>query len=391
MKQYSKNFIIMFLVVSMLMCSCSSQTKSQAEPSSNANFTFDASSSSASAYDAEYEGISEKINLPFDGSRCHFYGFINGNIYYHDFSNLETNEGYLPVLKYGLEKETVYEIGKIENFAIAVDTQVLVENKIYFYITAARPNHLENLLYAIDLNTDKVYLCESESDAGPFITTVAQGENVFSLKSPKPTEQAWTSYIETFNTETAEVDCLIEKTLLKDDGSRIVAMSSYEGNFYTLEQKREGSDSFIFNTYDTEWNIINQIPVTQMNDFMLSNPYEMKIIGGQYVYFRNFGMEYIICEIKSDTLIPVLDGIGVATVNDIQDANNIRLCTKQEYIFLEPGTKDLRTIELNLPNNGTINRILAENNLLLVHITYEDRSSEWFKVTHSELANYDFR
>ncbi|MEY8332475.1 hypothetical protein AALB53_05095 [Lachnospiraceae bacterium 47-T17] len=236
-----------------------------------------------------------------------YFGFFkNGDLlYYQEESGTLTF--YIYNTEYGKK-----EIGTIENFFLDTGSSVLLDNRLYFYITVSEgDDSYKNILYDFDLENQKIMKHEKKDNSLPGINVFAIGDSVVTLKNERYGDRIET-YLDFFNpiSNTWKKACSSEFYESRKEGSALYAMYA-DGNMISIIQDiydENGDYTCYFVQYNETLDEIRRIRLQgDIERFLKTGKGRVNelMVFDDYIYLRNLSSQAFLGKLTGDEVIKI--------------------------------------------------------------------------------------
>ena len=190
------------------------------------------------------------------------------DIYKSQILYMEINKNVAEFYIYDISTKTKTKIKTIKNFALKGKSNILLNNKLYFYISIYGDPDLKNQLYAVDFTKKSMEYISENSYSQKLIPMARIGDNIFALQGILNNKTKITqTFIENydFNTSSKKAKKFLEKSIATNDSSvsnsarQFLYIDGDHDYLYAIEKGfTKGKAQYFLTKYDKNKKLINE-------------------------------------------------------------------------------------------------------------------------------------
>ncbi len=190
------------------------------------------------------------------------------DIYKSQILYMEINKNVAEFYIYDISTKTKTKIKTIKNFALKGKSNILLNNKLYFYISIYGDPDLKNQLYAVNFTKKSMEYISENSYSQKLIPMARIGDNIFALQGILNNKTKITqTFIENydFNTSSKKAKKFLEKSIATNDSSvsnsarQFLYIDGDHDYLYAIEKGfTKGKAQYFLTKYDKNKKLINE-------------------------------------------------------------------------------------------------------------------------------------
>lgn len=300
-------------------------------------------------------------------------------------------------------KGSCIKIGEIPNYIFNLGFHTLIGDKLYFYVTTAKSteavfneNAYTNHIYCIDLSENKLYEEYSESVCLPGAIISSSSSLLISRQSTRSVDNMLSTYLEIYDPESHKI-VEVSKSFVLNDTTNIGAymMNACSDNqyIYALVDNRyeDGNSHASIIVYNQNFDVITEINVDSIEEYILSSRVAEMSITGNYLYMKNYSGDAVVALIEDSYVTPIIQKNGLQKAIQYHSEYPIfySLGGSDVYLYDESSGKFLKK-ELNLKDNYLIKHIMInENSALVTLFAYASSPDDIVpdKIIHTDISS----
>lgn len=336
----------------------------------------------------DFESMEEKtVRLPLEIDGLHSFVYLyNENIIYQTIEETTTT-----FYRYNIKTGTVKRYEPIANYFMNGKSTALVGNELFFYVTVLQKSgELENRLYSIDFDRDKLELVLTDSSNVHIFPMTTINNELLSLRTNiENGETTGTTDVVSFEPGTRQEQEVISNQIdyQNASGKVMINISSSNGKLYVLTEIGESGKAYsVIQVFDAQYNLTETIPVTAIENYVNQPLSDFRVIG-DYLFINTASNNAVIAKIIGNQLEVVLEEtqIDLATCQSSEKSEKYIFFKRQtNTCYLLDETLGLNTTSLELDESGVIRCLLADKNGVLVVLNNADKQGK----LNSEIIYY---
>lgn len=274
---------------------------------------------------------------------------------------------------------SLIKIGEIPNYIFNLGFHALIGDKLFFYVTTAESteavfneNAYTNHIYYIDLSENKLYEEYSESNCLPGAIISSSSSLLISRQSARSVDNMLSTYLEIYDPESHKIVEVSEPFVLNDTtnvGAYMMNACSDSQFIYALVDYRfeGGNNNASIMVYDHNFEVITEINIDSIEEYILSSRVAEMSIAGNYLYMKNYSGDAVVALIEDSSVIPVIQKNGLQKAIQYHSEHPVFYSHGGSDVFLyDESSGEFLKKELNLKDNYLIKHIMINDNSALV-------------------------
>lgn len=271
------------------------------------------------------------------------------------------------------------KIGEIPDYIFNLGFHTLIGDKLFFYVTTAESteavfneNAYTNHIYCIDLSKNKLYEEYSESICLPGAIISSSSTLLISRQSRRSADNMLSTYLEIYDPESHKIVEVSESFVLNDTtniGAYMMNACSDNQYIYALVDNRyEGGNSHAsIIVYNQNFDVIKEIKVDSIEEYILSSRVAEMSITGNYLYMKNYSGNAVVALIEDSYVTPIIQKNGLQKAIQYHSEHPIFYSHGESDVYLyDESSGEFLKKELNLIDNYLIKHIMINENSALV-------------------------
>ena len=283
-----------------------------------------------------------------------------------------------------LYEDNCIEIGEIDNFFLSTKGSAVVGQSVFFIAVVIVDEQLKTLLYEIDLTKNSLsavvsdYACNFDAYTFAYKDYVAIAKYYYESDNIR-------SCIDLYDPISKKIKTVLTANIDNVNliGSIFLKACSDGENIYVLTDVGNGlgqNPTTNIVEYDSTFKPVRSLSIEKVHDYIMeSRVYEMTI-ENNYIFLSNYSNNSVICKLKKDEVIPIIQQQDLEIV---ERATDVLLYVRGSgsLFMLEPTTAQIKKIETELKNNFVIKCLLACDNKVLM-IMKADGAPDYIVLTN---------
>lgn len=312
-----------------------------------------------------------------------YFSLVNGNLIYEVMEDEKITFG-----KYSINTKESKVIGTVDNIFLS-GPATAIDNTLYEYaVVGGEGDESSNMLYAVDVEADKVSALSSMQSENYIIPVASFGRNLMSLRLYKDHTGVYAFQVDA---KTEKQFVLQQKDYSRSTGESMIAFGCDEKSICVLSVDEKGDIGYSINVHDQNGKLVKSISANNLEEDLLSILNREFKVMGDYIYIASMSDKAILGKIVNDKIEVLLEGTGLGLTDTYTKGKYCILYKRYSNLFyllnMETGKLYQRTLEI--AKGKQIYFTMADGENVVVALLGEgDKNNTYYQLDMNEFVKY---